>query len=278
MTLCERTCAQLDRDRAHCGDCDIACGGEDLCLRSECCGGTAPDPHTWAEAVWSCDEGMGRLLGNTASDDLDGELGDPDQPFLDSPPEWIDDGRFGGALSFSPSDFVGVVVNGSIDFPSSSFSVEAWVRPRSLPVEGGAAFFILAWPEGETVSYSFALGIFNDSDGVDSAILEFSFVLPEPDGLVALRWAETASLLDDQWHQVVGVLDDSTSTEQDEARLYVDGTLVVSANLDVNAGDLAPATGYTLGYGLDGDLDDVRLTAWPLEDPDVAASYCTTAD
>jgi hypothetical protein len=159
---------------------------------------------------------------------------------------------------------------GSDLYPGTgSWTAEAWVRGSSYANE---QFLVSYYPGGYTAYHGSQYILYLTSAGYPSWSVRDTSDNPA-------YITGSTSLTDDQWHHVVGVLDQGN----DQMRLYVDGSLAGSASAS-SIGSIADS-GYPVNIGwtyrywtsdyiyLNGRLDEVALYGSALSAEQVLAHY-----
>jgi len=181
-------------------------------------------------------------------------------------------GDYDGTLVGDPN-FVAGKVNQAIAFngideavsvPRSiqrSFTIELWVKTTATGGTGG-------WWEGRgLVDGEMPGGV--DDFGTVVRGSKFGFGVGNPDTTMS----STSDINDDQWHYCVATRDAVTG----EMKVYVDGELEMTATGPIGTknaptglriGSLQTAQNY-----LDGQIDEVKLYNYPLNDLTVASNY-----
>ncbi len=186
------------------------------------------------------------------------------------------DGKMGDGLDFSGSDQVTILDDNSLDF-SSSFTVEAWIKPDSLPSvsESGGGIVTKGWyGETSTYNHNFWLSLCYDASwaGNTGAGYSFGFEVAAGSNYYA---TVNESLELNSWHHLTGVFDD----DEDELRLYHNGQLVkvttgVTVTPNTQAMDLTIGSMMTnyVSY-FDGIIDGVRISNIARNPEDIRQVY-----
>lgn len=220
---------------------------------------------------WHMDEGVGQSILDSSGYDSHGQLGDSAGVDV-ADPLWISRRFDNAALNFDGNQLTKVAHSDHLE--PKRVSVEAWVRPtaadaESLPVivgKSGDKCDLAAYSLYIHVDNSGTVGVpfFYVADNVDGIV----FNVESPDG--------APSLLDGQWHHLVGTYDLKT------VRLYVDGVQVGTGTPHTAPIAYASFTNKNLYIGgficgetssHIGDLDEVRIWDKALTRTEVRARY-----
>lgn len=245
----------------------------------------APAADSVTLALWRLDESLGQRCSDSGPVHLDGIAGTDTR---------ADFGRFRGGRTFKrvPQSFVHVRENPVMESPRG-FSVEAWVMPASH-TQHELSVFAARW-NGNPNEQSWVLGVVGQRltypavvqespgwfrevvTGIPTGRLVFGL---QPDLAAGARgFGSTSSIPLGRWTHVAATLDGEV------VRLYIDGRLdaqhILSGGIRTSAapltlgnvydprrltdfgGDLRldPGPVETQFYGLDGTLDEVRLSS-----------------
>jgi hypothetical protein len=204
---------------------------------------------------WKLDEGAGTTAFDSSGLGNDGAFG--------GDPQWTA-GKIGGALDFDGDDYVDLGNPSQLDFGTASWSVSAWIKMpattdnRNIVSKGG----------DNTGGIRYMLGVSETDDHKACLTLD--------DNVTKVQSTSSATVDDNQWHQIVGIRDGSS------LRLYVDGVLDGTNTLpdgyDLSGTSQANAyigTGWrfdtsVLHKFLIGVIDDVRVYDYALSDAEIA--------
>lgn len=176
------------------------------------------------------------------------------------------------------TDYVSILDSASLD-ANSSFTIEAWVNPSSLPSGDNDSAGIVSKGgvgEGATVDHNYWLALAHDSvwGGAVGDGVTFGF----EDNLGGNHYVslDNTSLPLGEWSHVAGVFNDTGN----KLELYLNGALINTAsnitatpnqqNQAVEIGRMPIAGGTTY---FDGKIDEVRITKSALSGAQVSADY-----
>ena len=201
------------------------------------------------EALGENYKNPGDLVKDASEWENDGTLGIGNDP--DSVPEWLSNGRYGGAFDFAGNgnDFgqsILVIPHESSLVPDGGdFAIAVWVRPRS-DIDGD----ILRKGSTATATTWYKL---EHSPGTANNRFSLNFNTSGTDATVNSPQAYN----DDQWHFVVA------QRNGNKAELWIDGSMVGSTGV---SGSISNTANLTVGSKDDQDddfinasLDEVRL-------------------
>lgn len=175
------------------------------------------------------------------------------------------DGSPLGAYALSPTGgYVEAGANGDLSFDAAteSYSVAAWFQLDTLSIPGGYAQIIKDRPVGRNTWQSYGLSIALSTGTLSSVIWNGSTY--EAKTLIQLAT--------NRWYHVV-----STVTSNNTHRLYLDGVLVDSENIQGLGHTKQNSEGITIGAGyypdglqhFSGSIDDVRIYNRALSEDEV---------
>ncbi|HKO55107.1 MAG TPA: LamG-like jellyroll fold domain-containing protein [Thermoanaerobaculia bacterium] len=151
-------------------------------------------------------------------------------------------GATGGALGFTPSTFVEVNDDPSLNFGTGDFSLDTWIKAQPT---GGTTNRMI--DKRQSVGGSFRgwqLYLFNASAGLQLA-----------NGTTFANTTSTAVVADGHWHHVIVTIDRTSTTK--EMRWYVDGNLTDTFPNPL-AGSLSNTAPLRFGQ-FNGSLGEVEL-------------------
>ena len=205
-------------------------------------------------AWWKLDETEGTKVADATSHQLDANVV--------GKANWApDQGRIGGALEFDgKTTRVNCGKKAEFNF-QAAMTVAAWIKVREFnqtwqPIVTKGANAWRLQRQKDTGMVTFALNVEGPAERPDQKVVS----------LVSKRKVD-----DGQWHHVVGVSDGR------RAALYVDGELEDSADAKLIARNSAPVMIGCISTArerlFNGWIDDVRLYAYGLSEPEVKALY-----
>jgi hypothetical protein len=209
-----------------------------------------PSNSTGLVGRWSFNEGSGVIAHDTSGNGNDGTL-------YNSPNVSWASGKFGYALNFNGGDGYVSIPNSNSLMPTSSVTVEAWVKRVGIDPSGNAAIFEKRPPSNDA-------GYF--LDGVDARFYIYA------DG----SWANTervgATPADGIWHFIVGTYDGS------QIKVYVDGVLkdTVSKSGNITSTTAEAMIGRSLAAPNNpfiGTIDEVRVYDRALSSEEIMTDY-----
>ncbi len=166
---------------------------------------------------------------------------------------------FGQSL-VTDGDDAAIASSASSSLDIDTFTVEAWVRVTSLTTAIGTEA-VLVTKDTSTASRNFRLGMLRTTatEGVAWADISTGGV----DGPAPLQG--TTDLDDGMWHHVAYTVDSTPADPSKVHTLIVDGqveaTATFSGNVDNPAVPVAVGASSTFTNGLDGRIDDVRISS-----------------
>lgn len=187
--------------------------------------------------------------------------------------EWTT-GHAGGALQFDGSNQQIVIAGGyAPPLGKAARTVSAWIRvPVAMQAESST------W-----LSYGVNTSGNRFSARIDTGANAGKLRLEVQSGYVV----GTRSLADDTWHHVAVVVSDANNdgtTNVTETKLYIDGVLEPISTSSTRAIDTIAGPALTIGgsshaatYNFAGRLDDVRIDARALTQPEIAARIASAS-
>jgi hypothetical protein len=183
-------------------------------------------------------------------------------------PEWVD-GKFGKALEFDgETNFVEVQDTPDFSFASDpgTITLAAWVKVIATGTDAHDQTRQPIVMKGDPSAWEYALYIYDGGIAGMSVWDNGGTGVAEPSG--------GTTIMDDQWHAVVGTFD-----SEDGVKVYVDGNLVTEAAPNQNV----PGNGQrnvVVGHREDGQflnaiIDDVRIWDRVLEDDEIAETMAS---
>lgn len=204
------------------------------------------------------DEGGGEEVKDLSKNDKIGVLSTTGKDL----PEWVD-GKFGKALEFDgETNFVEVQETPDFSFASDpgTITLAAWVKVVATGTDNHEQTRQPIVMKGNSNEWEYALYIHDGGIAGMSVWNNGGSGVAEPSG--------GATIMDDQWHAVVGTFD-----SEDGVKVYVDGNLVTQAGPNQNV----PGNGQrnvVVGHREDGQflnaiIDEVRIWDRILEDDEI---------
>ena len=200
-------------------------------------------------AYWKLDETAGSIASDSSRNGYDGTLMNTDDS------DWVP-GKTSNALNFDGADNYVVADAVCAEIAGGDVTVSAWMKADTLNL---ANQFIIATNS--------SAGDNKLMFGTQANTATLSFVDSEP------LWRDTtATVIDNTWHHIAYVLDDSADT----VTIYVDGgqALSFASTVSLAADDLFSLgqeydAGLTTGDFYNGRLDDVRVYNYALSDTEI---------
>jgi hypothetical protein len=204
------------------------------------------------------DEGKGEEVKDLSKSGKTGVLGSKGK----NPPEWVD-GKFGKALEFDgETSFVQIEETPDFSFASDpgTITLAAWVKVLGTGTDQHDQTRQPIIMKGNSGQWEYALYIYDGGNAGMSVWNNGGSGVSEPSG--------GPSLMDDNWHAVVGTFD-----SKEGVKVYVDGKVVTQGGPNANV----PGNGTRnvfIGHREDGQflnaaIDDVRIWNRVLEEDEI---------
>ncbi|CAK0777787.1 exported hypothetical protein [Gammaproteobacteria bacterium] len=147
------------------------------------------------------------------------------------------------------SNYIQLIDNGTLGIGLQSYSIAAWIKPVS-PTNNGRIFS--KGSSGCVTGYMMRMG----GPSGNHLHLENAF-----NGQCHVYFYSNQDIVDGNWHFVVGAVDRSVG-----AKIYIDGNLDSSQEVDTSSYDLSNSRNPTIGKNdvdngehFNGNIDDVRI-------------------
>ena len=179
-----------------------------------------------------------------------------------------DGGRWPGkkTLEFNgtSSDYVDCGNDAAVNFGTDAFTLCAWIKTN-----GSGVHNILCKGEQLGSKYTFF------SFYIESTFLKLR---TRENSVYAFNFGGSTPINDDRWHYVCAVVNDTTSSGQQTARLYVDGaeyanSTVTGVNCSCNGNLFMGIWWDVASLNFVGSIDEVEIYKWALTENDIKNHY-----
>ncbi len=195
---------------------------------------------------------------------------------------WTKDGKLGGAMEFDGVDD-GVKTISNLDITGKIATVSFWMKHQPISSYTPEIFLTYSWTPDASEN-GFFIDISDNSSGYDPPSLGSicTIMISSSDNYSA--YCTNNRYDDNQWHNVIAVMDRNQDTAEAQTIIYIDGDLVNKTVLGIydyvhtNTYDNDPVY---LGYlndsysdgSLNGLMDEVKIWNFALNEDEIKAEY-----